>query len=110
MESNNTVTKIYKIANVEFKLKKSYTLEELDLITEVTNKFVASKNNTAILATLTNKDIIRFISTILETDIDLPEDFSFGKCNEELAGEIVLDFFKFKFDQFLQNIKPKKAE
>lgn len=107
MPDSNLQTKTYRIGNIDFTMKKKFTLGELDFITEFFSGVMPGKNNKFIQGTFSNKDTIKFLSKVLETEENIPDDFSFGMCDEDVAGEIFFDFIKFKTTEFLKNFKTK---
>lgn len=105
MQNSNTETKVYKIANIAFTLKQKYTLGELDTLTEFFNGIMPGPNNKIVRGTFSNKEIINVLSIVLDTEVTLDDNFSFGLCDETTAGEVILDFMRFKMEELLKNFR-----
>lgn len=105
MQTSNFETKTYNISGIDFTRKKIFTLNELDFLTEFYKAIMPGQNNRILQGTFSNKDIVNFLSIVLETESILPDDFSFANCNEQIAGEVFFDFMKQKADDFLKSFK-----
>lgn len=81
----------YKINDIEFELKKRFTLKELNQINKIFSKIYDSNNQ--IVANISNDELGTFLKTVLIPVDKLPDNFDFMDADESVTAEVIKDFF-----------------
>lgn len=85
---------VFKIGEVDFRLKEDLDLDESEEAGKLLNLFFSPSNST-VVASASAKDIKKFLSIVLEpvNEKQLPADFNFGKIKESVQVKVFMFFF-----------------